>query len=519
MNIKMAPTRNVATSESTPSTMPETSAPPAVGRPLGRHALFTETFAHPKYKGSMNFLKKLKKNDLCDLARSYGIPTSLPPSAHPLPSSPPTSSSDSATQQLQGKVAMIHKITKKTMKVFDSMDDANKNRIFEPSSLDISDACNQGLLCKDHYWKMWDDVQNKAEFENMIDPSSGAANKTGFLMAVTHPILSDYCADRMGNIYSRKTELILNGYQCVDGYIKHEFVTCNGMKKCMLAHNFIFECFFAPKNNKTHDINHKNGVKNCNLLSNLELLNKKDHARATRAQHSTMGSKSGKSRSHPIKQILPTGEQVQHESINSAVRDVDGANRRSIINALKNGKKYLNSRWEYTHVQKNLENEIWKSLTGEFDGIEVSSKGRIRTATGTKGHKKTATYGYATISGYMSIFVKGHRLQVHTLICLAFHGPKPTPDHTVDHMDRDTTNNCIENLRWADKIEQSTNSTNVKGVSAYKKDGIFFKEWPSAAAAGKELGIDASSIRKCCKKKLFSAGKYKWKYTENTDVC
>jgi hypothetical protein len=512
----MAPKRKVATtaaaasSESTPSTMPDTASP-ADGRPLGRSALITAIAGHRGNKEPMYLLQNSTKNELCDRAKFLGIPTSPPP--HPLPSSPPTTSSStgSATHQLQGKVAMIHEIAEKVVHVFDSMDDANKNRIFESSSLDISNACDQGLLCKGHNWKMLVDVDasDKAEFENMIDPSSGAANKTGFLMAVTHPKLTNYCADRMGNIYNRKTEKILKGYQQRDGYIRLEFTTCNRTTIRMFAHNFIFECFFAPKNNKTHDINHKNGVKNCNVLSNLELMNKKDHALVTHAQHPTMGAKTGKSLSHPLLQILQTGEQVPHESINSAARDVPGAYTGNIQKALKSGKTYLNCRWEYKPAPADLENEIWKSLTGDFDGIEVSSKGHIRTATGI------VTYGTTTGGGYKCILLKGIRIQVHYLICSAFCGPQPSPEHTVDHKDGDTINNCIDNLRWADKIEQSTNRSYVKGVSAFRMDdGTLFKEWESAALAGRELGISASHISNCCKNPQLSAGKYNWKFTE-----
>ena len=55
---------------------------------------------------------------------------------------------------------------------------------------------------------------------------------------------------------------------------------------------------------------------------------------------------------------------------------------------------------------------------------------------------------------------------VHRLVCLAFHGPQPSPDHTVDHIDRDVHNNRAVNLRWATKSEQSYN----KGASAKRYD-------------------------------------------------
>ena len=186
--------------------------------------------------------------------------------------------STSTNKLRDGRVAMIHDISEKVVQVFESLEEANKSRRFEPSSSDISDSIKQGTLCKGHYWKMWTDVAEtaKADFEEMIDPSSGAANKTGFDVAATHPVYTSYSADRMGNVYNRETEKILKGNLEMSGYIRNCF-SCNGVKNRMYAHIFIFECFVAQKNNKTHDINHMNGLKNCNELSNLELLNRKDH--------------------------------------------------------------------------------------------------------------------------------------------------------------------------------------------------------------------------------------------------
>jgi hypothetical protein len=48
---------------------------------------------------------------------------------------------------------------------------------------------------------------------------------------------------------------------------------------------------------------------------------------------------------------------------------------------------------------------------------------------------------------------------VHVLACLTFNGPRPTSNHTVDHIDRDLKNNNVKNLRWASKSLQITNRT------------------------------------------------------------
>src|ERR1700744_3390603 len=37
---------------------------------------------------------------------------------------------------------------------------------------------------------------------------------------------------------------------------------------------------------------------------------------------------------------------------------------------------------------------------------------------------------------------------IHQIIAKAFHGPRPTKSHVVDHINADIRNNCPDNLRW-----------------------------------------------------------------------
>lgn len=55
--------------------------------------------------------------------------------------------------------------------------------------------------------------------------------------------------------------------------------------------------------------------------------------------------------------------------------------------------------------------------------------------------------------GYRKITIEGKTYAVHVLICTAFHGPKPGPDHEVLHKDGKPANNRAENLRWGTKVE------------------------------------------------------------------
>ena len=47
------------------------------------------------------------------------------------------------------------------------------------------------------------------------------------------------------------------------------------------------------------------------------------------------------------------------------------------------------------------------------------------------------------------------RLGIHVLVCLTFHGPKPTPKHQVRHLDGSRDNNVPSNLCWGTQQENS----------------------------------------------------------------
>lgn len=70
------------------------------------------------------------------------------------------------------------------------------------------------------------------------------------------------------------------------------------------------------------------------------------------------------------------------------------------------------------------------------------------------------------------------------------------------------------------KIKQSeahlgSKNKSAKSVLQFSQDGIFLKKWDCIMDIKRELGIDNSSIVKCCKGKLKFAGGFIWRYKEN----
>jgi hypothetical protein len=102
---------------------------------------------------------------------------------------------------------------------------------------------------------------------------------------------------------------------------------------------------------------------------------------------------------------------------------------------------------------------------------------------------------------------KGSR-SVHELVCLAFHGPKPSPRLCVRHLDGDWSNNKPDNLKWgtyaeneADKRRHGKTAIGAKQGSAKLTEeavkiiraSIPYGLWDSVNAA-KVFGVTPSTI-------------------------
>ena len=91
-----------------------------------------------------------------------------------------------------------------------------------------------------------------------------------------------------------------------------------------------------------------------------------------------------------------------------------------------------------------------------YSAYFADSSGQIYSARQSD-ELRPLTYGPSG-RGYKVFLVpdgasKGHTAQVHDLVCAAWHGARPSPDHRVRHADGDRHNNARDNLSWAEPGE------------------------------------------------------------------
>ena len=121
--------------------------------------------------------------------------------------------------------------------------------------------------------------------------------------------------------------------------------------------------------------------------------------------------------------------------------------------------------------------EIWREVPS-YPGLMASSHGRVlmpkRTYAmpngGTRdtsprpilGQVRTASRG-ATCQ-YRGILTREWgNIKIHRAVCEAFHGPAPTPQHVVLHLNEDGLDNQPSNLRWGTRKENQ----NAPGFRAW----------------------------------------------------
>ena len=169
-----------------------------------------------------------------------------------------------------------------------------------------------------------------------------------------------------------------------------------------------------------------------------------------------------------------------------------------------------------------MKNEIWKDIEG-YEGLyQVSNFGRV----------KSMNYNHTGKEKIMSLNLTGeHRnylniqlckngivekIRVHILVAKAFvYNDDPKIKTHVHHKDKNTFNNCVDNLEWVDpKLHKQID--NGKPVECFDKNGNLIKHYDYIRQVELD-GHCAGHVVKCClnKPKYNTHHGYIWKYSES----
>jgi hypothetical protein len=293
-----------------------------------------------------------------------------------------------------------------------------------------------------------------------------------------------------------------------DGYVEVSMKNTDGKSSMRRLHQVVATSFIPNPDDKL-EVNHIDGVRhNCNI-TNLEW--------STRIEN--CNKKVNPSESDSSRKVVQLNLEGKEIKIWDSVKDILAAKiiskeklRNCCAEKLKNANGYA---WKYLDEHIKLDGEQWKNIEYKDKIINVSTYGRVQYDSGRK------TYGACTKSdGSYMIF---QQCKVHRLVMMAHCPNKNSEKLLVDHIDGNTKNNKIENLRWATHSQNSQYSydngriSKGKGrsVSQYTVDDKFIKKFNSAMEASKELNINNDGIGNCANGRAKTSGGYVWKFNND----
>lgn len=253
--------------------------------------------------------------------------------------------------------------------------------------------------------------------------------------------------------------------------------------KLVKVHALIAEAFLEPKPSYAHTIDHINHDRGDNRAVNLRWATKVEQIKNQRP--CDLSTHCG---NNPLEyKRIGDAEWTWCQSQSECAR-VLGLNS-GAINCCINGKRSKHGGYEFRRAAvEKIDGEVWR----EYYTCEVSNMGRIR-------HKTAPPFNPKISKGMEYAFFAGE--MVHVIVAWAFLGEPPFEGATIDHINRDKSDNRVENLQWASMKEQRANQERVSICTHSKRVKTFMNgRWfvfESAMEAEAELNICAQNIGKC----------------------
>lgn len=266
------------------------------------------------------------------------------------------------------------------------------------------------------------------------------------------------------------------------------------------VHRLVALAFLKPPSDPSYNsIDHKNKDKLDNRVSNLRWATKSE-------QNANRGKFRLAQNVIPIEANFGDGWQLFASA--QVLVEKHGMSSACINHCLK-GRNKSHRGAVFRYAQSDvIEGEVWSTALGH----EVSNHGRVRS--GDDRRQTVPYFPKPADSGYCFAF----GTSVHILVALAFLPPPQSDAHTsIDHKNRNRSDNRAKNLRWATPKEQAANITQaaysapvrhrpVKAVHPHHQE----QQFASIAEASRLMKVAPQGIQKAIAKGTNCGG---WKWT------
>ena len=310
------------------------------------------------------------------------------------------------------------------------------------------------------------------------------------------------------------------------GHVRDGYHRVTVGRRSYTLHVLIAKAFVGPPPSERHTVDHIDGDTHNNCASNLRWATPTEQVRFSYGLKSA-STRCQEKRSFPIEaRKIGTQAWIRFSGQNAAARELRRVTGKSVsqgnIYSCLNGrrKSTVGYQFRFATVEPIAEAETWKVL----DNVSVSDLGRVRTA---RGH---VHFGSCAPEGtYLSVNVAGKQRYVHTLVGEAFCGPRPSEEHTIDHINNDTRDNRALNLRWATKSEQVVHSFQTNGsrgshagkeskpVRGMLVGTVAWRDFSGVNTAARETGVHVASLHKSLKTGSWHCG-WRFEYVPFDDL-
>lgn len=204
------------------------------------------------------------------------------------------------------------------------------------------------------------------------------------------------------------------------------------------------------------------------------------------------------------------------DSLNNAANELN-IDKSNIAKCCKNKQKTCGDyKWKYA-LDQDFNNEQWIELTDKLKGLYISNYGRY--------YSKLINKSFGTnINNQMVLKYDNKVYSIARLVLLGFVSKPPSDKHIVFHIDNDSTNNKLENLKWFLRNNGDVSCNETKRIDTQSKEviqlfnNIEINRFKSVTYASKVLNLNSSNISKVCRNKKKEEGSFQWKYPEDLDL-